>query len=813
MARLRHPGRLTAQVPTVTFVAVLALAFLAPPAAGMKAPTRAVQALPAAEQVDSSCAAEADPGWKLPVVLVHGFHGDRGNWDNGTLTTQLARSNVYQPYAFDYAAANHQWVTDSRIGPSLALFLRCLARRSAAADGPGKVAVVAHSMGGLATEQAMGETVGGSSVSSDVAALVTLGTPWTGVAPINGAPGIPETERLLRKALEAGCAATSRVPGLSAICDWLVGQHSAGAVPGLLAGSSELATLRRTRPLPAGLPVTAIAGRIQVGTSLFGHQYQIASVGDLLVPVASATSPPGGHVTTRVVDCGTVDLSDLEETIPSVGCWHDTEPRNAKFGAETLAALNRVAFPAVGPPLVHSPVAARTLAWATVEGVYVSGDAGPVRVATVPGGKQVHDLTFSADGSRLGWLEAGTGPGDTGDGQTLALVDPARPGVVQRDTMAYYHIVGLGSGFAVLPGNTATTLTVARPGVTTSSVPLSGLPDGQPLHLLAATGGGLLVGTSAPQSYYLLDPATGMARRVGSRSDQLISIAGMATPAGTVALLDAPAAESCVLGVAVDLVTPELHLVWGDGRLPRGESAAVSIGVAGDTVYAALTSGAPEQCRSGPVPTRLFSRGRDGGWVDTGITDVSRVAGLASGSVALLHSPATLAGYAPPPGKLVVRSPKGHETTLADGATQVAAVPAQPSGPVFIPASAHSAADMWQLLARAGQTPRDDGDTPAACLRYEVADADFSHGDADFFFRLMGSDPGRSCPGDPAVTFYSVRAGKVVATSSACTDCEGNNGSGDWTAVQARYAGRPVAVFAVSTDWNGLVAQGQETFR
>jgi pimeloyl-ACP methyl ester carboxylesterase len=813
MVRLRHPARLTARVPTVAFVATLALAILAPPGAAVEAPTRAVQALPAAEPAESSCAAEADPGWKLPVVLVHGFAGDRHVWDNGTLTTQLAKSTVYQPYVFDYAAANHQWVTDSRIGPSLALFLHCLARRSAAADGPGKVAVVAHSMGGLATEQAMGETVAGTQVSTDVAALVTLGTPWTGVAPINGAPGVPETERLLREALEAGCGATSRVPGLSAVCDLVVGQHAVGAVPALLAGSSELAQLRAARPLPAGLPVTAIAGRIRVATSLFGHQYQIASVGDLLVPVASATSPPGGQVTTRVVDCGTVDLSDLVTTIPSVSCRHDTEPRDAKFGAEVLAALNRVAFPAGGPPLVHSPVAARTLAWATSDGVYVSGDAGPARVATVPAGTQVHDLTFSADGSRLGWLEAGTGPGDTGDGQTLAFVDPARPGVVQRDTMAYYHIVGLASGFAVLPGNTATSLTVAGPGVTTSSVPLSGLPDGQPLHLLAATGGGLLVGTSVPQSYYLLDPATGAARRVGSRSDQLISVAGMPTPAGAVALLDATAAESCVLGVAVDLVTPDLHLVWSDGRLPAGQSAAVSIGVAGDTVYAALTPAAPEQCRSGPVPTRLFSRARDGGWVDTGATDVSRVAGLASGSLALLHSPATLAGYAPPPGKLVVRSPKGHETALADGVTQIAAVPAQPSGPVFVPASAQSAAAMWQLLGRAGLTPSNDGQTPAACLRFDVADADFSHGDADFFSRVLGSDVGRSCPGDPAVTYYSVRAGKVVATSSACLDCEGANASADWSAVQARFAGRPVAVFTVSPDWSGLVAQGQDTFQ
>lgn len=76
-------------------------------------------------------------------------------------------------YAFSYRDAGLSWVTDDRIGPALADTINCLAEESGR-----QAVVVAHSMGGLATQFALAQD--GGKIAKNVAKVVTLGTPFEG---------------------------------------------------------------------------------------------------------------------------------------------------------------------------------------------------------------------------------------------------------------------------------------------------------------------------------------------------------------------------------------------------------------------------------------------------------------------------------------------------------------------------------------------------------------------------------------------------------------------------------------------------------
>jgi pimeloyl-ACP methyl ester carboxylesterase len=122
-----------------------------------------------------------DPGTALPVVVVHGFTSNAAAMAELIAILEGTQIEVAVE-AFDYGAQSTSWVTHNRIGPKLRERLICLADASLTAGGLGRVAVVGHSMGGLATRYAL-STDGGDGrgpLIEEIALVVTIGTPHEG---------------------------------------------------------------------------------------------------------------------------------------------------------------------------------------------------------------------------------------------------------------------------------------------------------------------------------------------------------------------------------------------------------------------------------------------------------------------------------------------------------------------------------------------------------------------------------------------------------------------------------------------------------
>lgn len=269
-------------------------------------------------------------GKYVPVIYVHGWtstsiheEGGKGAFSakpdlltsrignaspNRTLIGNIQELGGTAAFTFDYARYASRWVTDDNIGPSLGNALDCLADKSGE-----KVIVVAHSMGGLATRQAL--ELGGASLAAKVSQVITFGTPNTG--------------SLVAAVLAAGidsAAAASLLRGdplgptlrlILSYCGKAMGedQFSAGHIcsafpplgsfdsPGgaaLRMGSGEMKALPAW---PEGVTVHSLAGGTNlISTTGFFLQRKktTAAAGDVIVGVDSAQS---GATTTKVAQC------------------------------------------------------------------------------------------------------------------------------------------------------------------------------------------------------------------------------------------------------------------------------------------------------------------------------------------------------------------------------------------------------------------------------------------------------------------------------------------------------------------------------
>jgi pimeloyl-ACP methyl ester carboxylesterase len=130
---------------------------------------------------------DVQPG-AVPVLFVHGINNGPTMWDAEVpLATEQPPKSVLalvdeiqgaKSYAFSYQKYGLHWVDDEHIGPALAETINCLALASGR-----RVVVVTHSMGGLATQFALGQRdrpPGSGPTSDHVAAVITLGTPFRG---------------------------------------------------------------------------------------------------------------------------------------------------------------------------------------------------------------------------------------------------------------------------------------------------------------------------------------------------------------------------------------------------------------------------------------------------------------------------------------------------------------------------------------------------------------------------------------------------------------------------------------------------------
>jgi triacylglycerol esterase/lipase EstA (alpha/beta hydrolase family) len=123
----------------------------------------------------------------MPVLLVHGFIAGPQIW--ATMTSAIAsalQAQVKVVPSFNYERRNTSWVTNPAIGPALAARITSLATASKCQRGPGKVIIVAHSMGGLAVRCAVDPGCAGKAANPDqIALVITLGTPNLG-SPLGG---------------------------------------------------------------------------------------------------------------------------------------------------------------------------------------------------------------------------------------------------------------------------------------------------------------------------------------------------------------------------------------------------------------------------------------------------------------------------------------------------------------------------------------------------------------------------------------------------------------------------------------------------
>lgn len=219
-------------------------------------------------------------------------------------------------YTFDYEQYASRWVTDGKIGASLAQGIDCLFDHSGE-----KVIVVGHSMGGLATRQALSEIPG---LQDKISRVITFGTPNTGsvIAAIAAGglkagsfvPGVPGRLVSLFRAWLAHCgqAATQSMLDPSFFCPNLLPKpltsFDSEAAQALRSWSPEMGTLAGW---PDGLPVHALAGEIRFdipGTGFFRWKKKESfGIGDGAVTVDSATN---GATAAREITC----TYDLEPT-------------------------------------------------------------------------------------------------------------------------------------------------------------------------------------------------------------------------------------------------------------------------------------------------------------------------------------------------------------------------------------------------------------------------------------------------------------------------------------------------------------------
>jgi pimeloyl-ACP methyl ester carboxylesterase len=221
----------------------------------------------------SSCA--VDVGTRVPVILVHGWNGSPADWgspsDGGSMIHVIASMPGVYAEPFDYHQFASSWVTNPAIGPALAQRIDCLARSSLRGGGLGKVILVDHSMGGLATRYAASQTVGGRRVSDELGLVVTIGTPNLGTAWANFADP-------LQAAICNSAGTVGPFPSGSPCGDY-------SALQGLSRDSAQISALPW---LPPSVPLRAIAGDVTLSATLFNNTVTDDTSSNLLVGVNSA---------------------------------------------------------------------------------------------------------------------------------------------------------------------------------------------------------------------------------------------------------------------------------------------------------------------------------------------------------------------------------------------------------------------------------------------------------------------------------------------------------------------------------------------
>lgn len=275
-----------------------------------------------------------------PVVVVHGWTGSALS----DLRRELERKagKGWQFLLFDYHGASTQWAASPDVSGCLAKYLRQVSDAHKAKGGDGRVYVVAHSMGGLATLFAAND----QSLTHRVGGLVSVATPYQG-SPWGSTT--PVTYGIFVE-LNAGLGFTE-IPPYAAPARRCLAVHT---------GTTGMPTGCAVGPyLPKDVPVHEIAGDLTVRRTFFGlHAYDMPMGGDTVVPFdsgqgylgsAGQPSPTGVKVGLGTVKC-TMDAAALIAQAGAAGVftalpgawaqlWSDSGALDAVMAKESSLAL------------------------------------------------------------------------------------------------------------------------------------------------------------------------------------------------------------------------------------------------------------------------------------------------------------------------------------------------------------------------------------------------------------------------------------------------------------------------------------------
>jgi pimeloyl-ACP methyl ester carboxylesterase len=258
-------------------------------------------------------------GTRLPVILVHGFLGSPTEaWgtlsDPHSMLTVLSKIPGIDVTTFDYSSVNTSWVDNPAIGPALAGTIKCDAAASAEAGGPGRVVIVAHSMGGDAVRWAATNGGAGRYIGYEV----TIGTPNLGSAWAN----------VVDPMFQAACRSTAPIslygPNVSACPD-------ISALQGLSERSPQIQSLPW---LPPNIGVTAIGGDLSIGTVVFGVHAIDNTHSDIVVGQKSALQTRDSSSGSDLVVSCTATPTHLDAS-----CSHKSLPHSLQVEQDTANAI------------------------------------------------------------------------------------------------------------------------------------------------------------------------------------------------------------------------------------------------------------------------------------------------------------------------------------------------------------------------------------------------------------------------------------------------------------------------------------------
>jgi pimeloyl-ACP methyl ester carboxylesterase len=270
----------------------------------------------------------------VPVLFIHGIISKPQMWKPttpGSIAYQAARIPGITAWTFNYQPQSLDWVTNPAIGPAFARSLACLANSSGH-----NVIVVAHSMGGLATQYALAQPgPNGGTVASHVAEVITVGTPYQGSELLTAM-------QLARQGYDLSPSAVLGEAVLSACAGHTSGVCALPAVlPSQVGTTLELNSpaIAKLPPWPTGLPVLDIAGDmgLLIGVGPFVlHRFD---VGDVAVTVGSATAhnTAGGPV---IKHCNSLKLLGAIYGNPGP-CFHTHLVNDGDIIATILTAIRR----------------------------------------------------------------------------------------------------------------------------------------------------------------------------------------------------------------------------------------------------------------------------------------------------------------------------------------------------------------------------------------------------------------------------------------------------------------------------------------